>query len=663
MRSNKFILVNILCLGLSSCSGFLDLEPLDKVPSSTLLNDKKGIILLLSNLYNQLPIEDFSYYPDISFNYHGGGNNSNLIDRGHSISFFTDESVNSLGRNNNGISEVGPINDGYWPYNSIRNVNQFLNDIEKVEMDNDERNRLRSEAHFIRAYYYYGLVKRYGGVPLITDVQKFNGDDLSNLFVPRSTEKETWDFILKECDLAIEYLPKVVSHDEGLYRATKWTALALKSRIALHAASIAKYWNKAPLSGIAVDSKLVGGMSSTDFENYYSQCIKASEDIIKNSGKELYKLTPSNINEAIDNYKKIFESPESSEVFDSEILFMKSYIDGSNTQKQGHSTDAFFNPRQTTLGGKCGRFSPSLDLVDLYESYLDNGEGKSCKLATRTDGNENEYISHPENGIDLSIPYKKYDNISDIFEGKDARLYASIITPGSLWKNVEIIMQAGLITKDGISMIYQEGSSIGKDGVTYYTYGAPSDDLYSGFKYVGTGLQELANYSSTGFSLKKFLQESKQLSGTEYASTTPFIDLRLSEIYLNYAEAVLESGLGDKTLAAECLNKIRRRAGHTDDIDLNLENVLKERRIELAFEGQRYWDLVRRRDYHLIFNGSNRRKSLLPILDLREDTPKYIFVRAENMNDLKGSTIFYDRYYYRPIPGTTTNKLIQNPQY
>jgi hypothetical protein len=653
------------CIAVSSlfapaCSDFLDLKPLDKVSAEVLLSDVNGINLLLANLYNQMPVEDFSYFPDISFNYHGSGGNASKIDRGHSTSFYTDESVNTLGQNNYAISAVGPVNEGYWGYTSIRQVNQFIVDVQTVGLDDMTRAQLLSEAHFIRAYYYFGLAKRYGGVPLIDVVQQIEGGDNSNLYVPRNTEKQTWDFILKECDDAISNLPILRKSDEGVFRATKWSAYALKSRVALHAASIAKFWGKATLSGEAVSQKLVGGMTASDADNYYAQCIEASKAIIDNSGKKLYKPAPASVLEATKNYQFIFQDPANGEVFN-EVIFLKAYVDGSTTKKQGHSTDAFFNPKQTTLGGKCGRFSPALDLVDLYEDYTDDGQGKSVPLKTRTDGTENIYEQSPETGIDLKKPFKVYDNVTDIFAGKDARLFASIIVPGSKWKDQIIIMQAGLIDKNSKQMIYVDKSTTGLDGLKYYSYGAASDNLFSGFKYLGSGLQELTDYSSTGFTLRKFLQE-KAINGTEYASTTPFIDLRLPEIYLNYAEAVLESGKGDAAAAKTLLNDIRHRAAHKDNIDLTLDNVLKERRIEMAFEGQRYWDLVRRRDSHTQF-VSARRKSLLPILDLRQSTPKYIFERADNFNDIKLGATFYEKYYYRPIPDVTNNKLVQNPEY
>jgi hypothetical protein len=148
-----------------------------------------------------------------------------------------------------------------------------------------------------------------------------------------------------------------------------------------------------------------------------------------------------------------------------------------------------------------------------------------------------------------------------------------------------------------------------------------------------------------------------------FGSTQPWIDIRLAEIYLNYAEAVAESGQGDAVLAATSLNAIRHRAAHADDIPLTVDNVLKERRVELIFENARYWDLIRRRDFHTRFN-STRRTSLVPLIDLRQNPPKYVFLRALNYYDNANNGLtFRARQYYLSIPGVATNKLIQNPEY
>lgn len=644
------ILCCAFCLT-TSCSDFLDIKPLDRVSPDQVFKDTRGIKAVFASLYRNMPMEDFNYNPEGGFNYRTGP--QGWPDPGWSTSFYTDESTNPRGTS---VQMTG----GYWAYSALRQINQLIETIPTVSMPMEQMESLLSEAYFIRAYTYFAMAKRYGGVPLITNVQQLEAGDA--LYVPRSTEKQTWDFILEELDKAIAHLPNKYNAEEGPKRATVWAAYALKSRAALFAASVAKYWDKAPLVGEAVDKKLVGGFTSTDANHYYQECINASLEIIHNSGKHLYKPNPSGPEEAAQNFQKIFENPTDSEVMN-EILFSKGFIDGSVAQqKQGHSTDVMFNPSQTSPGFQYyGRFAPTLDLVDLYEDYTDNGEGRSHILSTRTDGEENYSVANPGEGLDLSIPYRKYNNLSDIFAGKDARLFASCILPGSMWKGKEIVIQGGLIDENGNQLIYQDGS-VEKDGKIYYTYGGATPKEYSGFAQLGT--VDFSNFTSTGFSLRKFLQEGKSVPGLICTSTTDFIDMRLSEVYLNYAEAVLESGLGDQGLAEECLNAIRRRAAHTDVIPLTLTNVLKERRVELAFEGQRYWDLIRRRDSHLLFDGSTMRKALVPILDLREATPQYIFVRANVFTDNRANGYrFNERTYYLPIPGIENNHLVQNPQY
>ena len=96
---------------------------------------------------------------------------------------------------------------------------------------------------------------------------------------------------------------------------------------------------------------------------------------------------------------------------------------------------------------------------------------------------------------------------------------------------------------------------------------------------------------------------------------------------------------------------------HTVDIDPTPENVQRERRAELAMENARNWDLVRRREYHQIFDNY-RHGSLAPILDLRDG--KYFFVRE--YVQYTGRLLFKEKFYYRGIPGWNVSGLIKNPQ-
>ncbi len=653
MKKNIMTTVALCALvGLSGCDSFLDLEPLDKVPGDRLTETDGGVKSLLANVYSSVPMEDFVFRPQ-----DGGFDRRkfNGVSGAASISFLTDEASRSEG--GSGITE----SFDYWPYDKIRQVNIFIQTIassrEKGILNDDDAKRMTAEARFVRAYIYYGMVKRYGGVPIIDRVQ--DGDyvpgNSESLKVPRSTESDTWKFVIKEFGEAAEDLPTAT---DG-YRFTKWGALGMKSRAALFAASLAKNWSKAPLAGEAVTQKLVG-IDASEADYFYGECISASENIINNSGKVLYAAAPTTVAEAVENYQKLFvEAP------DAEVILSRGYVDGTTNSNQGHSYSLFFAPAQANPGALYyGRFSPMLNLIDLYEDYTDDGSGKSAPIKTRTDGVERNIVQIQLNGAAVvAAPYIKYESLTAPFVGKDARLQASIILPGSDYAGIKILMQGGLIDKDGNPFIYQNQSATGKDGKTYFGFGAEGSASYSGFGNLGDS--QNGNYTTTGFSIRKYMEEAKfsSLTSNWGSVTTTFIDIRLAEIYLNYAEAVVESGKGDAAKAAQYLNAIRHRAAHKDNIPLTLDNVLKERRVELAFEGQRYWDMVRRRENHVFFN-SGMRSALVPLIDLREATPKYIFVRANFHGDEKGNgRTFSPQSYYKSIPGTGTNGLVQNPGY
>ena len=661
MKKNILSIFSLCALmGLSGCNAFLELEPLDKVSPEQLLETEGGVKALLANIYTMIPMEDFNYRPNAGFNQRGYDG----VNETTNLAFLTDEATRSDG----GVG-IGYEGFNYWPYGDIRQVNIFMQNVEKAKeagtISVADADRMTGEAHFARAYMYYGLVKRYGGVPLIDKVQD---DDYANggpgaVAVPRSTELDTWKFVLNECTLAAATLPDTTSGSD-LYRVTKWAAYALKSRVALHAASVAKYWNLAPLAGEAVTQKLVGGMTSADADAFYKECIEASKFLIENSGKSLYKPAPATVKEAASNFQALFLNDQNEE-----IIFSKAYLNGTTNTNQGHSYAQFNILPQVNPGAlKYGRFNPMLEIVDLFEDYTDDGTGKSAKIVTRTDGNEDAYIPnfHNMNNASvvntlMSVPFVKYNDLYEPFANKDARLLASVVVPGSSYAGTEIIIQGGFI-KDNNSYVAYSNESTQKNGTTYYALGAEGETMFSGFNNVNSG--EDANWTATGFGVRKYMPEGESMSPDRLSSTTSYIDMRLAEVYLNYAEAVVEngSGFGDKELAENYLNALRRRAGHTDRISLTLESVLKERRVEMAFEGKRFWDMNRRREFHTEFSNNRIRKALVPMLDLRGAEPKYVFARVNYFGDeTRGGRTFQNINYYRGIPNIATNGLVQNP--
>ena len=661
MKKNILSIFSLCALmGLSGCNAFLELEPLDKVSPEQLLETEGGVKALLANIYTMIPMEDFNYRPNNGFNQRGYDG----VNETTNLAFLTDEATRSDG----GVG-IGYEGFNYWPYGDIRQVNIFMQNVEKAKeagtISVADADRMTGEAHFARAYMYYGLVKRYGGVPLIDKVQD---DDYADggpgaVAVPRSTELDTWKFVLNECTLAAATLPDATSGSD-LYRVTKWAAYALKSRVALHAASVAKYWNLAPLAGEAVTQKLVGGMTSADADAFYKECIEASKFLIENSGKSLYKPAPATVKEAASNFQALFLNDQNEEV-----IFSKAYLNGTTNTNQGHSYAQFNILPQVNPGAlKYGRFNPMLEIVDLFEDYTDDGTGKSAKIVTRTDGNEDAYIPnfHNMNNASvvntlMSVPFVKYNDLYEPFANKDARLLASVVVPGSSYAGTEIIIQGGFI-KDNNSYVAYSNESTQKNGTTYYALGAEGETMFSGFNNVNSG--EDANWTATGFGVRKYMPEGESMSPDRLSSTTSYIDMRLAEVYLNYAEAVVEngSGFGDKELAENYLNALRRRAGHTDRISLTLESVLKERRVEMAFEGKRFWDMNRRREFHTEFSNNRIRKALVPMLDLRGAEPKYVFARVNYFGDeTRGGRTFQNINYYRGIPNIATNGLVHNP--
>ena len=625
------MLLLIVFIGLFGCHDYFDeIKPTNKISAEALFASEEGVKAYMANLYFQTPIEDFNWHAWGTQPWGGSTFNFRANNAGSFPIIMTDEAVNSEYDN---ISH-DPWHYFWWDtgYRINKDLNMLFDAIPTLDLDQDEKNKLYGEACFLRAYTYFELVKLYGGVPIITKVGDPN--DESTLFIPRSTEKETWDFVLATLDTAIVNLG---DDNSDKRRANKWGALALKSRVALHAASVAKYWNDAPLSGEAVDKKLVGGMSQANAQEYYEKCINASEELIELGGYSLYNPNPSNPDEAAENYRQMFRNPN---VAPEEVIFARGYT----LQEHGHAFQLWSETNQTKESWPFGgRFNPIIELVDAYETY--SNPGQSTPVITTADGNYNNY-----DGYNASRDYLKFDNPLEIFADKDARLRASIILPMSNWKGQQIIIQGGIIKTNGASVIEGAGQET-IDGKTYYSFGAASENLFSGFLHAAT-------HTRSGFLVKKFLDEDFHPKAIWASCTNDWIEFRYAEILLNYMEAVAESGQGDAGKAEQYLNAIRHRAGHTTDIPLTLENVLRERRVELVFENKRYWDLIRRREHHTEFNNRDRH-ALVPIFDIR--SMKYIFVRQKITGTYTWS--FPEHNYYKPIGGNTVNKLIQNPQY
>ena len=646
-RTITIIVAAAVTACLAGCSEFLDLQPRDKVSENVVYATEASIDALVANLYGRLPIEEFNWTP------YAEGNFSNYSNRwnSHDAACWCDEAMNSQ------FDDKKPEEFDSWEYiySVIRDINSFIANNDLCQVSEERKAHYLGEGYMLRAKAYGELAKRYGGLSLITEPQDFDGD-AEALKVPRSTELDTWKFILSECDKAAALL------GEGTdpYRFNRWSALAYKTRYALYAASVAKFTaeNNVYSAGEAVDKKLIG-LDPADADFFFGEVISAATQIMESGRYGLWHPAPSTPDDAATAMIQLFESPDDCLGALQEPMFCVGY----KVMYRANNWDIFHRANQATAGWKYpGRTNPALELVDAYDDYTDDGVSNAgVKVLTTVDGSgDNDYI-----GYDARKNYRKFSDPLEIFANKDARLRSSMILPGSTYKNIRIIIQGGIVKPDG-SFVFR--SDVGNDGVqgldgkAYYTYGAADKMGYSGFDPSGSG-----SYTRSGFLVRKWMQEKRDITSDTGNGDNPWIDMRYAEVLLNYAEAVAEHSAAtgaQRRKAAEAINAIRHRAAHTDELvftgDVATDRALvrNERRVELAFENKRYWDLFRWRTFHLEFDNRNM-ASLVPFIDLRETEPKYIFVRMY-MPEFVGKTFHYSQYYRR-IPGIANSGLIQNP--
>ena len=285
-------------------------------------------------------------------------------------------------------------------------------------------------------------------------------------------------------------------------------------------------------------------------------------------------------------------------------------------------------------------------------------------LATRTDGNETTWI--PQVYADASnaerVDYVGYKKMGDPFADKDARFQAWVIYPGINFRGVDIVIQGG-IWGDKLLICDSEKDYVTAGGKKYYMYGASDGSNYSGFNKLGNAND--GSWYSTGFGIRKYLDP----AGAKQYSTNPWYDIRYTEILLNYCEAQVEKNGANAGDAKKHLNAIRRRAFFQDQVDATLENVLKERRLELAFEDDRAMTLHRRREFyrpnHPAGIAEVRRHAIIPVADVRSGSAQYIYVRANMFADdtdrLPQAYELQAKSYYGNIPNYDKNKLVKNP--
>jgi hypothetical protein len=675
--------------GFTSCVD-LDITPTSIITGEAIYNEN-GIKAYMAGMYNHLPMEDFHYDTDNNGDQAGYFVNLNI----YSFWNSTGEMVN---RNNPGFKRH---RTGYWSagFKIIRQANTLVTSLpEYPELASQSKSWI-AEAKFIRAYVYFQLAKRYGGLPKVFEPQVLTEDE-STLWVARESHAATYDFILQDLDDAIADMP--AKSDAG--RANKYVAAAFKSRVALHAATTARYGSM-KFPDWEVDGVLLEGIPANLANGYFKQAWDAAK-LVESSGN--YELHRANSDKKA-NYAEVWEKADGNK----ESIWLRKY----DYNMWVHSFDAVMAPpRMSTTYGD--RFNPTLDWVELFDGLPLDANGHFS--AFDDDGN-----------------YIVYDNCQQLWNGVEPRLYASILIPGNLYKGgVKLDLRAGIFKKEidpAVDKFKKISIDDGVDGGNYRSQWNKVDyptnpfadgiilnsgsdprsqtDLYEvdGVRIFKNGLDGPkmsnagGNNTATGFHGRKHLDISKTVAATGlFESTQPWIEIRYAEVLLNRAEAAIElaqngeGSYGGTNMfqdAFECINDIRDRAGanlltstaelSTDPAYTNwaavgikgqggfveapnrgLQIVRVERYKELAFESKLYWDLLRWFTFDTQIRNY-RKRGLYSFMFSKGATVdangipdgKYIY-DAKNCEQASDRITFNQNNFYETIP---SDELKNNP--
>jgi starch-binding outer membrane protein, SusD/RagB family len=644
---NKIIIVLMLGITLSSCDDWLTQQDTTVLSATQAYSSVSSISSVCANLYSRLRYEQDFANDGESYDLTSWDEASNNSDY-----WAFPNNKNQDYRN-------------YYDYGLIRDINQHIYCLQNyvgTDVTTVNQKYFIAEARYLRAYVYFTLVARMGGVPIIEDVSQYLQDPLE-LAKPRNKESEVYDYIANELDSVKTDL--ALANNKVTTRASKGSALALKCRAMLYAGTLAYNTDKSATKGLILPSGATG-IDKNMANEYLQKCLDAYSEL---QDMNIYSLYQKNSNLST-NYAQVFQS----ETNNPEVIFCKNY-DGKNKTNY-FTTRAICRTLHSAL--KTGaQINPVLNLVNSYED-----------IATRSIIPIIPYsdLDHIESmgTTSSTYKYKIYENPIDIFAGRDPRLQGTIITPGASFRGVPLNFQAGLALKTLTGYTFKTAPTM--ENITDPTLG-----YYNGIQITGDeGPHQISTYvSHTGFLMRKFVDTN---SGSEAsgASTVPYIVFRYGEVLLNASEAAFylnQNGVSTynsqstQTIALNCINQIRSRAGgsvfNINIAELTLDRIMNERKVELAYEDHRYNDLKRWRiaDEVWAYDRANQNAIMYGLWPYKIFAPgdptdgKWIYrkVKVEHRGSSsdKGQPINFDlKMYYATYPMTKGNPYIEkNPNH
>jgi len=618
-NKNLYLLVLVTFFAMACKKDFMDVNPPDKISADLVWKDPALAQAFVNDIYNGLS---------------NGGFSEQMLASVSDEALFTHPTRGIDLVNNATInpSTLGWVDDTWaykQMYNRIRACNTTIERI--VGGDNGLssqglKDQLLGEAYFLRAYFYQQLVRYYGAVALITKTYALT----DNFNIKRNTYEECINFIIKDCDEANRLLAGKTL-DKG--RTSALAALALKSRVLIYAASDLHDRAKltAKITGIAAQKlDFLSYASGNQMDRYKLAQTAAKAVLDAGAGYKLTLSVPATIAEGQLNFKSIAmgggsKAPGIDAAAASELIFARYFITQSNNRHaQQNGPNGYHNWAGNTPIGL---------LVDDYEM---------------NDGSKFSWT----NPAQKANPY----------QNRDPRFYATILYDGAGWK-----------PRDKASGNVDPASQI-QTGI----YDLVSSGSVTDFKGLDTRGSSIENWNGswTGYYYHKFIDPDPNIVDASAPQTIPWPFFRYTEAVFNYIEASIE--LGELTNATNWLNKIRFRAGMpavtaTDQAGLR-EVYRHERRIEMAYEEQRYHDTRRwliagetlgRKVTYIKVTGKFKAGKTMSA-PYHYDPTVYDYTYSPVEENAQENRSWDNKLYFRPFSRDEINKnnlLEQNPGY
>ncbi|WP_198315682.1 RagB/SusD family nutrient uptake outer membrane protein [Chitinophaga tropicalis] len=570
---------------------FLDREKLSVLNEEAIFSDSVYAIQYVNTRYSNLT---YSWDP----NRFGSGGLECAIDEAESALAPTGlQNIISGGALNPSNTDK---NIWSTTYAQVRAINIFLRNRPVIPLSVENKMRCEGQLRFLRAWYYFTMLKHFGGFPIVGDTV-FNETD--KIDVPRSSYEECVNYIAAECDKAAGMLPlsypNTTFPGEEYGRVTKGAALALKARALLYAAS--------PLTNTqrADDPDHLVSYGNTDPDRWRIAA-EANKAVIDMNAYSLYRgSTPF--------FYNLFLVYQPNDALPEQIFAYQT----PSSERNSMLRETIMNPpsRGTRYIGTVSVF-PLQELVDAFGM---------------------------KNGLPITDPASGYSGIGDdMYKNRDPRFYYTVTFNGALRAFSGFSGDQPVRTYTGVIPAGNANET-----------SANLDGIYKN------------NATRTGYYCYKML--SNTVIGGGSLLMRPGILIRYAEILLNAAEAYNEA-YGPSEQIIGWLKDIRNRAGIEPGVDnmygiragMNKEEmrafIQAERRVELAFEEHRFWDVRR---WKIASETENRDMHGMEITRAANGVFSYRLIVVR-------SHVFRDEMYFFPVPQTELTKspsLKQNPGY